>query len=80
MPMNCGVRIPDGIVELWGTIEELKRLFSILYSRCLLSDGDIPEFRCYEFNYFGLTAIDQANVRQQREGARRYIVCLDMHS
>jgi hypothetical protein len=74
------VRIPDGIVELWKTIEELKRLFSILYSRCLLSDGDIPEFRRYEFNYFGLTAIDQEDKKQQDKGTRRYIVCVDMHS
>jgi hypothetical protein len=77
------VRLPDGLFEFWRIIENLKRLYSILYSSSILSDGDIPEFRRYEFDHFGLTAIDQANEPpqgQKKEQTRRYIVFLDMHS
>jgi hypothetical protein len=75
------VRIPEDFFDLWRIIEELKRLYSILYSRHFLSDGDIPEFRRFEFDHFGLTAIDQANEHcQGEEGQRRYVVLLDMHS
>ena len=77
------VRVPDDFIDLWEIIEKLKRLFSILYSRHFLSDGDIPEFRPYEFDQFGLTATEHVNERcpgEKEEGKRRYIVLLDMHS
>jgi hypothetical protein len=76
------VRIPDDDNDLWQIIDELKRLKSVLHYRYRLNKGDIPEFRSYEFDYFGLTAIDQANERckWEEEGKRRYIVLLDMHS
>ena len=74
------VRVPDDFIALWEIIENLKRLFSILYSRHFLSDGDIPEFRRYEFDQFGLTAIHSHECYNKEEGQRRYIVLLDMHS
>ena len=71
------VRVPDDFIALREIVEKLKRLFSILYSRHFLSDSDIPEFRPYEFDQFGLTATEHVNERcpGETEEGKRHTSC-----
>jgi hypothetical protein len=67
---------------VWEIRQELSRLHAILYARQFLDDGDIPEFRPFQFDEFGLTRIDRANKPTEvgEAGKQRYIVFIDMHS
>jgi hypothetical protein len=62
--------------NLWGIGRDLKHLSALIYSRRGRERGDqIPEFYDWQFDTFGLT-----DMTEDSEGARRYLVFLDMHS
>jgi hypothetical protein len=62
--------------DLWVIGRNLKHLSEIVHSRKAVKHGeDIPQFYEGQFDHFGLT-----DLTSQSEGARRYLVFLDMHS
>jgi hypothetical protein len=62
--------------DLWGIGRNLKHLSELIDSRRAREQGEaIPQFYDWHLDYFGLT-----DMTEQSEGARRYLVFLDMHS
>jgi hypothetical protein len=62
--------------DLWAIGRNLKHLSEIVHSRNAVKHGeDIPQFYEGQFDHLGLT-----DMTEQSEGARRYLVFLDMHS
>jgi hypothetical protein len=62
--------------DLWRIGRDLKHLSELIDSRRARAQGDaIPQFYDWQFDYFGLT-----DMTGQSEGARRYLVFLDMYS
>jgi hypothetical protein len=62
--------------DLWCVRRNVKHLSELIASRRAREhDEGIPQFYDWEFDYFGLT-----DMTEQSEGARRYLVFLDMHS
>jgi hypothetical protein len=62
--------------DLWAIGRDLKHLSELMDSRKGLKHGtEIPEFYEWQFDHFGLT-----DMTEDSEGARRYLVFLDMHS
>jgi hypothetical protein len=62
--------------DLWCVRHNLKHLSELIDSRRRREQGEvIPEFFPWQFDHFGLT-----DLTAHSEGARRYLVFLDMHS
>jgi hypothetical protein len=62
--------------DLWAIGRNLKHLSEIMDSRNAARHGEeIPELFSWQFDEFGLT-----DMTEDSEGARRYLVFLDMHS
>jgi hypothetical protein len=62
--------------ELWCLGRNLKHLSELMDGRNAIKHGEeIPQFYDWQFDQFGLT-----DMTEQSEGARRYLVFLDMHS
>jgi hypothetical protein len=62
--------------DLWCIRHNLKHLSELIDSRRLREQGEaIPQFFPWQFDHFGLT-----DLTEHSEGARRYLVFLDMHS
>jgi hypothetical protein len=62
--------------DLWGIGRNLKHLSELIDSRRAREQGEgIPQFYDWQFDQFGLT-----DMTEQSDGARRYLVFLDMHS
>jgi hypothetical protein len=62
--------------DLWCVHYNLKHLSELIGSRRLREQGQaIPEFYPWQFDQFGLT-----DMTEHSDGARRYLVFLDMHS
>jgi hypothetical protein len=62
--------------DLWGIGRNLKHLSELIDSRRAREQGEeIPQFYDWQFDEFGLT-----DMTEQSDGARRYLVFLDMHS
>lgn len=65
-----------GTFDLWCVRRCLKHLSELLNSRRAREDGEeIPQFYAWQFDHFGLT-----DLTEHSDGARRYLVFLDMHS
>jgi hypothetical protein len=65
----------DGF-DLWRAGRDLQSLSGLVMSRDAREQGkEIPELREWQLDQFGLT-----DLTEQSEGARRYLVFLDMHS
>ena len=65
-----------GTHDLWCVRHNLKHLSELIDSRRARDRGDaLPEFYQWQFDHFGLT-----DLTERSEGARRYLVFLDMHS
>jgi hypothetical protein len=63
-------------LDLWSLGRDLKHLSELIDCRRALKHGEeIPQFYGWQFNEFGLT-----DLTEDSEGARRYLVFLDMHS
>lgn len=63
---------------MWEAQRATERLKHMLDARGTLADasaGGIPEFYAWQFDEFGLT-----DMTENTEGAKRYLVFLDMHS
>lgn len=60
---------------LWEAQRASERLKHILDARGALASDCIPEFYPWQFDEFGLT-----DMTENTEGAKRYLVFLDMHS
>ncbi len=66
----------DNSNDLWAIGHNLKHLSELMDSRNAAKQGEeIPQFYDWQFDHFGLT-----DMTEQSEGARRYLVFLDMHS
>jgi hypothetical protein len=62
--------------ELWAIGRNLKHLSELIDSRRARDQGEkIPQFYDWQFDQFGLT-----DMTEMSDGARRYLVFLDMHS
>jgi len=62
--------------DLWCLRRNLKHLSELVNSRRALRQGEaFPEFYRWQLDNFGLT-----DVTEHSDGARRYLVFLDMHS
>lgn len=62
--------------ELWRISRDVQDLSDLVISRKARERGnDIPELREWQFDQFGLTDLTGGS-----DGARRYLVFLDMHS
>jgi hypothetical protein len=62
--------------DLWLVCRDLKHLSALIDSRWALKHGaETPQFHRWQFDEFGLT-----DLTEDSEGARRYLVFLDMHS
>jgi len=62
--------------DLWAIGRDLKHLSELIDSRRARKHGEqIPQFYDWQFDHFGLT-----DLTEQSDGARRYLVFLDMHS
>jgi hypothetical protein len=62
--------------DLWCIRRNLKHLSELIEGRRLREQGEeIPQFFPWQFDDFGLT-----DLTEDSEGARRYLVFLDMHS
>jgi hypothetical protein len=62
--------------DLWGIGRNLKHLSELIDSRRARELGEeVPQFYDWQFDHFGLT-----DLTEESEGARRYLVFLDMHS
>jgi hypothetical protein len=62
--------------DLWCIGRNLKHLSELIASRRQREQGEaIPQFFPWQFDHFGLTDLTESS-----EGARRYLVFLDMHS
>jgi hypothetical protein len=60
---------------MWEASRALKHIEQILDARGALADHCIPEFYRWQFDQFGLT-----DMTDHTQGAKRYLVFLDMHS
>jgi hypothetical protein len=60
---------------MWEASRALKQIQQILDARGALADHCIPDFYRWQFDEEGLT-----DMTEHTEGARRYLVLLDMHS
>ncbi len=63
---------------MWEASRALKQMEQILDARGTLADasaGGIPEFYSWQFDEYGLT-----DMTHNTQGAKRYLVFLDMHS
>lgn len=62
--------------DLWAIGRNLKHLSELMDSRRAREQGEaIPQYYDWQFDQFGLT-----DLTDMSEGARRYLVFLDMHS
>jgi hypothetical protein len=62
--------------DLWCVRHNLKYLSEVIHSRRRQDQGEpIPEFFHWQLDHFGLT-----DMTEESDGARRYLVFLDMHS
>ena len=62
--------------DLWAISRNLQHLSELMDGRNVVKHGEeIPQFYEGRFDHFGLT-----NMTEQFDGARRYLVFLDMHS
>jgi hypothetical protein len=62
--------------DLWAIGRSLKHLSELMDGRNAVKHGEeIPQFYDWQFDQFGLT-----DMTEESEGARRYLVFLDMHS
>ena len=62
--------------DLWCVRHNLKHLSELIDSHRMREQGEaIPQFFPWQFDHFGLT-----DLTEHSEGARRYLVLLDMHS
>jgi hypothetical protein len=62
--------------DLWRIGRDLKHVSELIDARRARERGeDIPQFYEWQFDHFGLT-----DMTEQSDGARRYLVFLDMHS